>query len=101
MPSGMTGCRGEAEERGRSGESGFEVNDIVWDVNIFCDKEAIRELFDSIRICILPQDGKVNGKLVYQQHATSFSALPAIEGESGYVCGLAGRLSLFTLGLAD
>ena len=101
MPSGLTGCRVEAKEKGTSGEYGFELNDTVWDVNIYCDREDIRELFDSIKICLIPRDGAVNGKAVYQQHAGSFSVLQAVAGENGYVCGLAERLSLFTLGLVQ
>jgi hypothetical protein len=101
MPSGLTGCQLQVEEMGKSGVYGIELDDTVWDVNIFCDREDVRELFDSIRVCILPEDSEVNGKLVYQQHSGIFSALPAFDGESGFVCGFAGRLSLFTLGFED
>jgi hypothetical protein len=101
MPSGLTGCRVEAEAKGTSGRYGFELDDTVWDVNIYCDREDIRELFDSIKICLIPKDGKVEGKVVYQKHADNFSALASVEGNDGYVCGLAEGLSVFTLGFAD
>jgi hypothetical protein len=91
----------EAEAKGTSGGYGFELDDTVWDVNIYCDREDIRELFDAIKVCLLPQDGEVDGKVVYQQHAGNFSPLPTVEGNSRYVCGLVGHLSLFTLGLAN
>jgi hypothetical protein len=101
MPSGLTGCRVEVEAKGTSGGYGFELNDTVWDVNIYCDREDVRELFDAIKVCLLPQDGEVDGKVVYQQRAGIFSPLPTAEGNSGYACGLVGHLSLFTLGPAD
>jgi hypothetical protein len=101
MPGGLTGCRVEAEQKGTSGEYGLELDDMVWDVNIYCDREDIRELFDSIRVCILPQDGEVGGKVVYQQHSGKFAALQPTNGETGFVCGLAEGLSLFTLGFED
>jgi hypothetical protein len=98
MPSEITGCILEANESGRSGEFGISLNDTVWDVKIFCDEEEIRELFDSIRICIEPVDGRVQGKLVYQEEREGFSSLPLANAMEGTVCGLAEHLSLFTLG---
>lgn len=99
MPSGITGCRVEAEEKGRSGDYGIALDDKVWDVNIYCDREDIRELFDVIKVCIAPEDGVVADKQVLQRHGENFLPLPWIQIEEGYVCGEAAGLSLFTLGL--
>jgi len=66
-----------------------------------CDKENVRELFDSITVCIFPEDGEVDGKVVYQLHSGKFTALPITNEKSEYVCGLAEGLSLFTLGFED
>lgn len=101
MPSGLTGCLLRAEEKGRSGDYGFEWDDTVWDVRILCDKESLQELFDAITVCIHPEDGAVSGKLVYQRHSGEFGALPITHVKSGYVCGLVEGLSLFTLGFED
>ena len=101
MPSGLTNCMLQAEEKGRSGDYGFELDETVWDVRIMCDKENVRELFDSITVCIFPEDSEVDGKLVYQLHSGKFTALPITNEKSEYVCGLAEGLSLFTLGFED
>jgi len=101
MPSGLTNCMLQAEEEGRSGDYGFELDETVWDVRIMCDKENVRELFDSITVCIFPEDGEVDGKVVYQLHSGKFTALPITNEKSEYVCGLAEGLSLFTLGFED
>lgn len=101
MPSGLTDCVLQAEDKGSSGEYGFDLDDTVWDVRILCDKENLRELFNSITVCILPGDGEVDSKAVYQLHSGKFTALPITNEKSEYVCGLAEGLSLFTLGFED
>lgn len=101
MPSGQTGCLLLAEEQGTSGAYGNELDDTIWDVNIFCDQEDIRELFNAIKVCIAPEDGNVDGKQILQRHGENFMPLPNIQDNAGYVCGEALGLSLFTLGLLD
>jgi hypothetical protein len=99
MPSGITGCRVQAEQKGRSGDYGLELDEPVWDVNIYCDREDIRELFDVIKVCISPDDSVIAGKWVLQRHGENFVPLPLVQIEEGYVCGEAEGLSLFTIGL--
>lgn len=99
IPPGETNCKIVVANKGDSGDYGFALDDVVYDVKIVCDSGQITILFDHITVCIRPQDGVVTNKQIFHRHtgANNFSPLAGGTGPSGYVCGSTQVLSLFTL----
>jgi LPXTG-site transpeptidase (sortase) family protein len=100
IPPGETGCKIVVANKGDSGQYGFALDDVVYDVKIVCDSGPITILFDHITVCIRPKDGVTTNKQLFHKHsgASSFAPLAGGTGPSGYVCGSTQVLSLFTLG---
>lgn len=100
VPPGETNCKIVVADKGDSGDYGFSLDDVVYDVKIVCDSGPVTLLFDHITVCIRPKDGVVSNKQIFHKHtgASSFAPLAGGTGPSGYVCGSTQVLSLFTLG---
>ncbi|MBX3047941.1 MAG: class F sortase [Anaerolineales bacterium] len=99
IPPGQTGCEIAVKEQGSSGEYGFSLDDLVYDVKVFCDSGELNIFLDALTVCIRPSDGVPGDKNVYHRHAgQDFRAINGGSGPAGYVCGQTRTLSLFTLG---
>lgn len=100
IPPGQTGCEVVAKEQSSSGQYGFSLDDIVYDVKVFCDSGELNIFLDALTICIRPSDGVASNKTLHHRHtaAAGFQPLGGGSGPAGYVCGQTRLLSLFTLG---
>lgn len=99
IPPGQTGCEIAVKQQGSSGEYGFSLDDVVYDVKVFCDSSELNIFLDALTICIKPADGLLGDKTLYHRHAgQDFRAISGGRGPAGYVCGQTRTLSLFTLG---